>query len=139
VIVLAADQIEVTDSDITGNLSAGVAITSFATIALIANRKYDDPAYDVFPETIYVHDNRMSGNATDPQSVLADLGGADVLWDGVVDPAKDNASGALSICAKGNGAAATFLRLGPPVSTAERSSDWSVVDCSHDPVPPVTL
>lgn len=139
IVVLAADEIEVTDNEVRDNVSAGVIVTSFATIALVTGREYNDPAYDPYPETIHVHDNRMSGNGTEPRDVLLDLGGADVLWDGVVDATKDNPGGELSLCATANGEGATFLRLGPPISTLERSTDWSVVDCSHDPVPPVTL
>jgi parallel beta-helix repeat protein len=139
VVVLAADEIEITDNDVHDNQSAGVAITTYSTIAALGDLHTDDTTYDVYPETIDVHDNRLASNGASPRGVLAAIGGGDLLWDGVSNADRSDPDGALRVCGRNDGASATFLKLGKPVGQGERSTDWSVIDCSHPPVASVKL
>ncbi|MFQ5408198.1 MAG: parallel beta-helix domain-containing protein [Anaerolineales bacterium] len=79
VLIMAADDTEVTGNTITGNRSVGVAIIS-------ARQVYDaDTVFDMGAEAEdnWVHDNAFENNGFDPHARLAAAGlpGADLLWD----------------------------------------------------------
>ncbi|HVS15189.1 MAG TPA: parallel beta-helix domain-containing protein [Thermoanaerobaculia bacterium] len=90
-ILMANDNTEVWDNTFRDNQTAHVSVISF----LATQREYDDPGYDPYPEGIWIHDNRFEGGGEDPQgdfaaAVMPHLGGRmpDIVWDGMVDPAK---------------------------------------------------
>jgi parallel beta-helix repeat protein len=80
VMIMAADETEVTGNEIRGNDCYGVAVFSLADVF---------PKGTVFdvgptPERNWVHANALSGNGRHPQGALARAGlpGADLIWDG---------------------------------------------------------
>lgn len=87
--IMANDQVEIFENDVRGNNTTNCAIVSF----LITQKKFDDAAYDPFPEAIYVHDNRFSEGGKNPQGPIgkmfeqiAGLPMPDIVIDGVVNP-----------------------------------------------------
>lgn len=91
---MANDRVEIFDNRIADNRSANIAVTSSFTINITGE---DDPLFDGYPEGLHIHDNEFSGGGDDPDAILAALqtivfpdGGVlpDIVWDGVVDPAK---------------------------------------------------
>ncbi len=91
VMVMATDEVEVFDNDVHDHRTGGIAVLSYR-----AKRKMrDDEVFDPYPESISIHDNRVSNSGYAPAgefgTLLAPvLGGTlpDILWDGVVDPTK---------------------------------------------------
>jgi len=80
VMIMAADETEVTGNEIKGNDCYGVAVFSLADVF---------PKGTVFdvgptPERNWVHANTFSGNGRHPTGALAKAGlpGADLIWDG---------------------------------------------------------
>ncbi|MCR9103782.1 MAG: right-handed parallel beta-helix repeat-containing protein [Gammaproteobacteria bacterium] len=65
--ILANDDIEAFNNEITGNISAGVVIVSY----YINDTGVSKATYDPVPEKIYVHDNVIENNGTDPQMLAA--------------------------------------------------------------------
>lgn len=65
--IMAADQVEVFDNDITDNQTTGVSIVSY----LVTGRPINDPKYDPFSEGIWIHDNRIEGGGDKPSGELA--------------------------------------------------------------------
>jgi parallel beta-helix repeat protein len=116
VIVMANDQVEIFDNEIRDNDSANLSISSF----LITGREFDDAGYDPYPEGIWIHDNTFGEGGLNPQGRYAEmlqplLGGVlpDIVWDGVVDAAKEVdgvLSSELGIYIEGNGDA-TFANF----------------------------
>jgi parallel beta-helix repeat protein len=141
--VLAVDQIEVDGNRIHDNVSSGIAIVSWPLGALLsANDPMPPPPYDGFPETIYVHDNTFMNNGATPFPLLTVFGGPpleDILWDGIVDPMKDNSDGSLSLCVQES--AATFRDAGVTFMgtdiMVDPSTDVTPHDCTHASRPPV--
>jgi parallel beta-helix repeat protein len=142
VIVQSNDQVEIFDNDIIGNKTGNILIASFFSSGLSAEGIAAD--FDGFPEGVYVYDNRMSGGGSAPgEEQLAALKTAafgadgafpDVLWDGVVDPAKqiDGATPAhLRICVAGADVF-SINPQGPAMVTAD-------VACAHEKLPAVAL
>lgn len=93
VMLMATDNVEIFDNDITGNQTSNVMIVSF----LITERKINDTKYDPFPENVSVHHNRISGGGLKPAGSisvqLAPLTGGvlpDILFDGMLNPEKQN-------------------------------------------------
>lgn len=146
VVVMAADQTEIHDNVIRGNSSAGVFLLARSSVDI----DFDDPAYDPYPEGAWIHDNTFEQNGYEGQGELAavavlvngtsgaGLTLADVVWDGVVDAAKDDSDGSLDLCLRDNGAA-TFLDFDFDGNFSSPSRDASPHDCAHPSLPPVTL
>jgi hypothetical protein len=62
----------------------------------------------------------------------------DIVWDGDVDPKKDNTGGSLSLCIKGNGLA-TFRDINVPGLGMNQTTDLALHDCAHPANPPIKL
>lgn len=147
VLVMANDNVEVFDNRISDNRSANIIVTSSFTIGLGSE---DDPDFDGFPETVYIHDNEFSGGGDDPDglllallAILAPEDGAlpDVVWDGSTDIEKILADGnlpdELRICVR---------QPGSEVVNADAANNFAapVIDteafaCAHEPLPEVEL
>src|SRR6185369_6029867 len=78
ILVMAADNTEVTGNEIRGNNSYGVAVTSLET-SFPRGTQFD---VGPTPERNWVHDNRFSDNGAKPAESITKLGlkGADLLW-----------------------------------------------------------
>ena len=79
IMILAADEVEVTRNTITGNKSVGVAVLGL-------NSLYDGEAQfdvDPTPEGNWIHSNTISDNGLDPDAKVIEAGfdGADLIWD----------------------------------------------------------
>ena len=148
VLVSSSKNNEVFDNDVNDNASAGIAIISY----LISQMTWMDANYDPYPETNYVHDNRLSNNGTAPDGLAFQitLGVAaatgkppgpvpDLVWDGLVDPMKTNTNNALTNCFQNNGSA-TYMDLGiDDMAKFHPSTDLGPVNCAHDPLPSINL
>ena len=89
--ILANDNIEIFGNQFTDNDSAQIIIVSY----YITERPFEDPNYDPFPESIFIHDNQFDGGGETPDSEpLIALQQAtqkaipSVVWDGAAVPGK---------------------------------------------------
>ena len=69
VMVMATDHVEVFDNQIDQNQTASVTIVSY----LAMDKRISDKTFDVIPEFISIHDNRISGGGTNPAGMIATL------------------------------------------------------------------
>lgn len=127
--VLANDNIEIFGNEFTENNSANVIIVSY----YITERPFEDPDYDPFPESIYIHDNRFTGGGSSPDSepllLLQAVTGEpipDVVWDGALLPGKIPQQ---ILCLEENDEL-TFVNLDAGNGFAEPSFDTSAHACS---------
>jgi parallel beta-helix repeat protein len=142
--VLATDDIAVSANTIANNGSVGVAILSYDLAEVLTGIAADDPMYDPYPETIYIHDNTFTNNGASPATLLLAFGGTppleDILWDGIVDPMAMDTDGHLKLCIQNTGArfrnaGVTITPTGPsPMPT----TDLAPHDCMHPTLPPVS-
>ena len=133
--ILAADNNEIRNNTITGNISTGVVIVEYTDLLFA---KYDDPEFNIYAEGNYIHDNTFAGNATDPDDLILGVTagkspGVDLLLDGCSDPDLANADGALTNCFMGNGAA-TFMNMDLCNTAGMKSEDIGPVTCMHPPL-----
>lgn len=145
-LMFSNDKVEVRNNTITGNKSTAIVLTSCSTVALISDNTVNcnDPQYDGFLEGVYVHDNTITGNGSDPDGaygLLAANAGQDpfydILWDGVVDSSKP-ANAANKVCIKNNGTA-TYGKVDVTTLGAVHSSNAAEVDCTQPAVPGVQV
>lgn len=138
VLVLAADETELHSNTISNNRTVGIAIIAYSSESMLFEAP-NDPAYDIYSETNFVHDNTYTNNATDPDPLVLLLSGMampspDIIFDGCFGADKDNADGALSNCVAEadtvNWMDADLCGQGDGIVT-----DVSLVACSHDPLP----
>jgi parallel beta-helix repeat protein len=111
VMIMANKEVEVFDNTIDKNQTAGLSIVSY----LLTDKPLNDPKYDPFCESIYIHDNQFSDNGGKPSGALGEMlvkamGSPlpDILYDGIVDPKKQvdgKLPEALAIRIKDNGKA----------------------------------
>ncbi len=82
-LVMAADNTEVTGNQIYGNNSSGITLMSFLTSASASKEKYE---LDIEPnsDNNLIHDNSYRDNGKNPAPLLKAMGvpGADLTWDG---------------------------------------------------------
>ena len=80
IMIMTADNSEIFNNTISGNMTFGVALTS---LYMLYPR---DTVFDLgpLPENNWIHDNTFEHNGYDPAGMVKDLGlpGADVLWSG---------------------------------------------------------
>ncbi len=79
VMILAADEVRVTQNEILNNKSMGVAILGLETL-FGSDKEFD---VDPTPENNWVYNNQIGGNGYDPDAKVLDSGfdGADLIWD----------------------------------------------------------
>ena len=127
--ILANDNIEVFGNQFTDNDSAQIIIVSY----YITERPFEDPNYDPFPESIFIHDNQFDGGGETPDSEpLIALQQATqkaipaVVWDGAAVPGKapqqilclaDNGDLSFVNLDAGNGFAAPSFNIAPHACT----------------------
>lgn len=127
--ILANDNIEVFGNDLIENDSANVLIVSY----LITELPIDDPDYDPFPETIFIHNNQIRDGGQSPDSEPLELLQSetgqpipDIVWDGILSPGKQ-ASDVLCLADNGE---ANFVNLDGGNGFAAPSFDTDAHQCS---------
>ncbi|MBK8396512.1 MAG: right-handed parallel beta-helix repeat-containing protein [Leptospiraceae bacterium] len=136
VLVLANDNIEIFENTIKNHDTTNIGIVSY----FIADKPINDPTYDPYPETIYVHDNQISEAGENPRGLIVKILSLklgkpfpDILYDGIVDKKKaangylpDN----LRICLENNGEA-DFANIDAENTFQNIDRDIKKYICSH--------
>ncbi len=146
--ILANDQVEVFNNRFRNNNTADVVLVSYNTAALLAGQPApNNPDFDAYSETLWIHDNTFSGSGTSPDSdldildALLGLPYPNILFDGDLNPAK-TVDGALPeglrICVQ-EPEGTTFANLDLSHAFAGLTKDIATVDCSHPALSPVPL
>jgi len=112
VLVMATDNVEVFDNEISGHNTVNTAVTSY----LITQLEFSDPDYNPYPSAVFIFDNLFDRTPSLPDTtrmmgkVLAGIFGTDVpdiIHDGFVDPAHIREDGTIEpdkrICIGDNG------------------------------------
>jgi parallel beta-helix repeat protein len=143
------DEVEIFDNDLKNNQTAHILISS------VYSTNYSDhetaSAFDAYPETISIHDNRYTGGGDNPDTdYLSQLKnavfGADgvfpnVIWDGFINSklAVDGIlPAALRICIYNEASNAVFNIDAPNEFANPRLGDQEH-QCQHAPLPLVEL
>ena len=120
IMIMANKEVEVFDNTIDKNQTAGLSIVSY----LLTDKPLNDPKYDPFCDSIYIHDNQFTNNGGKPAGALGEMVAKfmgsplpDILYDGIIDPSKavnGKLPDALAIRIKDNGNAgfANFDAMG---------------------------
>jgi parallel beta-helix repeat protein len=85
ILVLASDDQEIHDNQITDHNSAALLLVGHDTLGILIDGFTADPETDGYPTGTYFHDNELSGNGVSPKGALGLLGVSpveDVVWDG---------------------------------------------------------
>lgn len=150
--MIAAHEVEVFDNTIANHDAVNVAVVSY----LVTGNPVNDPMYNPYSDTVYVHGNRISGTADGPTGPLGALlilsmseimtppvVVPDLVWDGTADPMKVDGNGQLmaqyKLCFGSNGDA-DFANLNLPNGDATLPNrDSAPHACTHAPLPAVVL
>jgi parallel beta-helix repeat protein len=150
--VLAAHQVEIFGNMVHDHKSVNIGVISYVPTGIAVT----DTSYDQYPTAIYIHDNDLAGTSDAPTgmlgaaliSALGELYPAgpfivpDIAWDGVLDPARVYTADD-KICIQNNTYAdptREFIDLAWPLGDATKPTvDMAPHDCSHPPLPGVTL
>lgn len=136
-ILLAADDNEVTANTIRNNESTGILVISYQDSIF---GEFTDSNFDAYAEGNHIHGNTFADNGAAPQGALEDLGLpvplADILWEGCLgDPPREETVG---MCIHDNGDA-RFLNFRFCNGLADQVTDTTAFECTHDPLPAVDL
>ncbi|MCX4240995.1 parallel beta-helix domain-containing protein [Paraliomyxa miuraensis] len=135
IIILAADHNEVADNEVRGNDSMGAVVIAYIE-ALFPPPM--DPEFDIYAEGNWIHDNMFADNGNDPDDLVLLLAqamtpGPDIVLDGCIDAAKDNADGSLDNCVSDNGDIRFVAADVCGTSMFETVTDNYT--CMHEPLP----
>ncbi len=117
IVINSNDRVEIFNNQITDNDTANIIIASYFSTGMQGTGDMSDE-YDPYPETIFIHDNVMSGGGSSPDGLdlkalkvaMFGLNGAfpDILWDGYVNAENTDSDGNLmaeyAICVDNDGA-----------------------------------
>ncbi|RMH39549.1 MAG: hypothetical protein D6689_16185 [Deltaproteobacteria bacterium] len=148
--VLAAHEVEVFGNDVRDNQTVNFGAISYRTTQL----ESDDPNYDPFTDSVFVHDNTFVGGGDEPVDELGFLlvqglvtvmdppvVVPDIVFDGDWDPAK-LVDGTLPpeyrSCVARNGDA-DWVVLDVPNDFAGAELNPPALDCEREPLPAVTI
>ena len=97
IVINSNDQVEIFDNDINDNQTANIIISSYYSVGEPTTRKTAE-AFDPYPESIFIYDNRFSGGGNKPdgadlETLRAAIFGEtgvfpNVLWDGIINSEK---------------------------------------------------
>ncbi len=143
-LVLANDNIEIFENTIKNHNTLNIGIVSY----FITDKPINDPKYDPYPETIYVHDNKISDGGENPRGLIVKILSLklgkpfpDILYDGIVD-AKKAVNGSLPdnlrICLENNGDI-DFANIDAEHTFKNIDRDIKKYTCSHPRLSPVTI
>lgn len=148
---IAGHEIEIFGNSFRHNQTANVGIISYLTTEIA----FDDPGYDPYSDTIYLHDNTYEGGGDLPSGGLgfkivqalvtimdAPVQVPHIIWDGHVPDDERAASGAFlpafKVCIAED-AAVTFANLDDANDFANVTTDRSPHDCTHPAQPAVSI
>lgn len=141
IMLLAANDVEVTANTITGNDSMGVFVISYATAEIAGAPGSTDAGYDGFSEDLWIHGNTWGGNGSAPSETLALITATlmvttleDIVWDGFVAPGATDET----LCI-GEASTVTFRDVDVPGSFVGSSTDPAPHACTGTARPRVTL
>jgi parallel beta-helix repeat protein len=147
--VLANDQVEVFGNRFRNNNTSDVILVSYNTAALLSGQPApNNPDFEPYSETVWVHGNSYEGSGTDPDDDIAFLlpligteNFPNILFDGDLDPDK-LVEGALPdplrICIQ-EAEGTTFANVDVPHAFANVTTDIAAMNCAHTPLSPVPL
>lgn len=149
VLINSNDFVEIFDNEIADNKTANVIVSSYFSAGYDSKGKQADN-FDPYPEGIFIHGNRFSGGGDSPDHLelkalrIAEFGLngrlPDVLWDGIVNPAKlvDGVlPKELRLCLNNGDAGLVNVDAGNGFKTI--STDTRAHQCSLEPLPAVVL
>ncbi|QDG53230.1 hypothetical protein FIV42_21510 [Persicimonas caeni] len=152
-LLLATDNNEIYNNEVKDNQSIGLGIASY----FITGEDIEDPEYDPFSESNFIHDNTFENNGYQPVELAAALNGGNpvpsMLVDGVFNPELPDGTTWLDVrdCFDANvtedGSDADFLNFNydssdAPADITDCSTEWTDFchyQCTYDPLPSVTL
>jgi len=138
--ILANDDVEVTDNTFRDNGTTHVLLISYKTAQLIGGFRTNDREYDHYSEGLWIHGNRFEGGGQDPEpstaEIVGDLVGGgplpNIIFDGYVNERKyvDGALPArLRTCIQE--AAVTFINIDVPHGASFASLDVGPFNCAQ--------
>ncbi len=143
VIINSNDKVEIFDNDIGDNNTSGILISSYFS-AGYSSRQMSE-AFDPYPETIYIYNNRYSANGSSPGrpeldmlriAVFGEQGRLpDIIWDGVTHP--DRIAPEYAICVEE--ASAQLLNIDAANENANPRIDMTAHTCSHEKLVRIVL
>lgn len=134
VLVLCGSDIEVRDNVITGNVSTGVLVVSYKILELLTATTLDDPGMDPFVKRVHIFGNSFAENGTSPKGGLLILQQStleDVLWDGLLNDAGDDAQ----ICLGDEPPSYRMMAAAQDFDLAKQSTDATPQRCTLPPIP----
>ena len=150
--ILAAHEVEIFGNTIQNHVSVNLGVVNYTVID-----SFEDPNYDPYPYSLYIHDNTLTGTSTNPTGEMGALlilalaevqttvSVPDIAWDGVVSPdhvdAQDptHLAAGFEICIQDNGDADFTNLHWPNGDSLVADFDVTPHDCTHDPLPEVVL
>lgn len=150
VMVMATDQVEVFDNDISDNQTCNLSLIAFNAM----EKEAKDKEYDPYSEGVFVHDNRFSGGGEKPSGrigmmMLPVIGPKfpDIVYDGLINPKKavnGKLPSDLALIVRDNGDADFInIKLGQiaEVLTKKVQPDRDLKNYggARDPLPPVKI
>ena len=149
IVVNSNDQVEIFENDLADNDTAHIIISS--VFSTNYSSRETASAFDPYPETLFIHDNRYQGGGTSPDTLelkalklaMFGLTGSfpNVIWDGFLNPAKavdGKLPPALNFCIAGE-PETQVLNVDGPGGYANPELQQSQYQCQHEPLPPVQL
>ena len=149
IVVNSNDQVEIFENDLADNDTAHIIISSMFSTNYSSRETAS--AFDPYPETLFIHDNRYQGGGTSPDTLelkalklaMFGLTGSfpNVIWDGFLNPAKavdGKLPPALNFCIAGE-PETQVLNVDGPGGYANPELQQSQYQCQHEPLPQVQL
>ena len=138
--IMATKHVDVFQNTIKDNHTGNLMVVSF----FAADERIKDAAYDPYTASIYIHDNQLSDGGKEPatlkiKALALALGKPlpDILYDGIVDPKRRDASGHLPaddrLCIQSNGGA-SFINFDAADNYRHPSRDLGPHNCSFAPL-----
>ncbi len=147
VIIMATNQCDVFNNEISGHNSVSAAVVSYTSL----QKPFKDSIYDPYSGGVSIRDNHITRGTGKPDNTvlfgklfIAIFGDKvpDILFDGEVNPAYRNADGSVKeeqrICIRNNGEV-TFANMDLAGKGKNKSDDVSKFDCSQPPTPEIKL
>lgn len=146
--IIANDQVEVFDNTFQDNDTTDIILISYNTARLFGAPPANNPDFDPFSETIFIHDNRFSGSGLHPPGsldILVTLNGGELPLPSIIFDGDANADrlvdgelpAGLRTCVQEPEGTILNLNFGFP--DRGPSKDLTELDCAHPPLSPVTI